>query len=66
MSDEEYIDTGGDQVIVRVHQDAHGERSGAPVEGTFWFLFAPRSRKITGLHMYASKEQALEAAGLRE
>ena len=66
MTGEEFIDTGGDQVIVRVHQKASGETSGAPVEADFWFVYTLRDKKVTSLDMYMSKAQALEAAGLSE
>jgi ketosteroid isomerase-like protein len=65
MTGEEYIDAGRGQVIARVHQAAHGEHSGVPVEADFWFVWTLHNAKITGLDMYMSKAQALEAAGLR-
>jgi ketosteroid isomerase-like protein len=66
MTGEEFIDMNCDQVLVRVHQKASGERSGVPVDAHFWFLYALRSEKVTRIDMYMSKAQALEAAGLRE
>ena len=66
MTGEEYIDAGRDQVIARVRQAAHGEHSGVPVEADFWFVWTLHNAKITGLDMYMSKAQALEAAGLPE
>jgi hypothetical protein len=63
MRGEEYIDAG-DQVIVRIAQKGHGGDSGVPVSGTFWFVLAVRNRKVVTLDMYATREEALEAAGL--
>jgi ketosteroid isomerase-like protein len=66
MTGEEYLETGGDQVIARVHQKAYGEQSGVPVEADFWFVWTLRNGKVTRLDMYMSKAQALKAAGLSE
>jgi ketosteroid isomerase-like protein len=62
---EEFIDAG-DRVIVRVHQRALGQSSGAPVEADFWFVHSLTGGKVTRLDMFASKGPALEAAGLSE
>jgi ketosteroid isomerase-like protein len=65
MRGEEFIDAG-DQVIVRVEQEGRGDDSGVPVTGTFWFVLGVRDRKMATLDMYATREEALEAAGLTE
>ena len=65
MKGEEYIDAG-DQVIVRVAQEGRGDDSGVPVTGTFWFVLGVRDRKIVSFDMYATRDEALEAAGLSE
>ena len=65
LSAEEFIDAD-DSVIVRVHQRARGQSSGAPVEADFWFVHTLSDGKITRLDMFASKGPALEAAGLSE
>jgi ketosteroid isomerase-like protein len=62
---EEFIDAG-DCVVVRNHQIARGEASGVPVESDFWFVYTIGRGKIVRQDMYASKAEALEAAGLRE
>ena len=62
---EEFINAG-DRVIVRVHQRATGQSSGAPVEADFWFVYTLSEGKATRLDMFASKAPALEAAGLSE
>jgi ketosteroid isomerase-like protein len=63
---EEFVDADPDRVIARIHQEAHGKHSGAPVEADFWFVYTLRNGKITGLDMYMEKRQAFEAAGLSE
>ena len=65
MKGEEFIDAG-DQVIVRVAQEGRGDDSGVPVTGTFWFVLGVGNRKVVSLDMYATRAEALEAAGLSE
>jgi ketosteroid isomerase-like protein len=65
MKGEEFIDAG-DQVIVRVAQEGRGDDSGVPVTGTFWFVLGLRDRKVVTFDMYATRDEALEAAGLSE
>jgi hypothetical protein len=43
-----------------------GEASGVSVEGAFWFVFEVHDARVTRLSFYVRKDQALEAAGLRE
>jgi ketosteroid isomerase-like protein len=62
---EEYTEAG-DHVIARVHQRGTGAQSGVPVEDRFWFLHTLRDGKLVRIGVHASKEQALEAAGLSE
>src|SRR5436190_11362517 len=45
---EEFIDAG-DRVIVRVHQRATGQSSGAPVEADFWFVHTLNDGRVTRL-----------------
>ena len=61
---EELIDANDHQVVVRVHQEAVGSQSGAPIEADFWFVHTLSDGKVTRLDMFASKAQAFEAAGL--
>ena len=62
---EEFLDSG-DRVVVRNHQIARGDTSGAPVESDFWYVYTIRGGKIIRQDFFASREEALEAAGLRE
>ena len=61
---EELIDANDHQVVVRVHQEAVGSQSGAPIEANFWFVYTLDDARVTRLDMFASKTQAFEAAGL--
>src|SRR3954453_24125254 len=63
---EELIDANERQVVVHVHQTATGSQSGAPIEGDFWFVHTLSDSKVTRLDMFASKDKALESAGLSE
>jgi uncharacterized protein len=65
MKAEEFIDAD-DHVVVRVAQEGRGSGSGAPVTATFWFVYCVRDGKAVTWDMYATGQQALEAAGLSE
>ena len=65
MKAEEFIDAG-DHVVVPVAPEGRGSGSGAPVTGRFWFVYCVRDGKAVTWDMYATGQQALEAAGLRE
>jgi ketosteroid isomerase-like protein len=62
---EEFLDAG-DRVVVRNHHIARGDTSGAPVESDFWYVYTIRGGKIIRQDFFASRDEALEAAGLRE
>ena len=67
MVAEEFIDAGGDQVLVFTREGGRGRGSGAEVEthptGHLWTL---RDGKAIRLQSYWERYEALEAAGLRE
>ena len=56
----------GDHVLVEVRLDAVGRVSGVPFDRTTWNVLAVRDGKIAAVRVYTTKEEALEAAGLRE
>jgi ketosteroid isomerase-like protein len=64
MKGEEFIDAG-DRVVARVAQEGRGDSSGVPVTATFWFVLGVRDQKVVTFDMYATREEALEAVGLR-
>jgi ketosteroid isomerase-like protein len=65
MRGEEFIDAG-DEVMVRIAQEARGDGSGVPVAATFWFVLGVREGKIATFDMYFTRDQAVDAAGLEE
>jgi len=62
---EEFIDAG-DFALARVRQIARGESSRISVEGEFWFVFEVRGTKVSKLSFYIKRDDALDAAGLRD
>ena len=57
---------GGEFVLVHVRGSGKGRGSGAPGELSFFHVFEFGDGKVRRLWGYASKEEALEAVGLRE
>jgi ketosteroid isomerase-like protein len=55
-----------EQVLVTGWMRARGQRGGVPVEQEFWILMRLRDGKVTRSAVYTDRNQALEAAGLRE
>jgi ketosteroid isomerase-like protein len=62
---EECIDAG-DDVFTSVLHSGRGKGSGAVVEWRHWHLWTVRSGKIIRWRIFATREQALDAAGLEE
>jgi ketosteroid isomerase-like protein len=62
---EEWIDAG-DQVIAMVRSYGRGRRSGVPVDMLEAHLWTVRDGKLRRLQAFATKAEALEAAGLSE
>jgi uncharacterized protein len=65
VANTEYIDAG-DAVIVVFRQSGTGRGSGVRVERDFFGVYELRESKVVRFRLYASREDALEAAGLRE
>ena len=65
MTTGEFIDAG-DRVVVEVFQRGMGKASGAVVEGRFWFVYTIVDAKVTRQDFFNSRDQAFEAAGLRQ
>jgi ketosteroid isomerase-like protein len=61
----EYIDAGNAVVLV-FRQSGTGRGSGVRVERDFFGLCDLRELKVVRFRLYESREEALEAAGLRE
>ncbi len=61
----EITEIGDDGVLVVAAHRARGRGSGVDVEGTFVWLYRLRDGKVTRVEGYGSRDEALEAAGLR-
>ena len=63
---EEVIFEAGEKVAVVVCNSGRGRVSGAPVEGRYYATCTVRDGQIVSGREYGTREQALEAAKLRE
>jgi ketosteroid isomerase-like protein len=59
----EYVDAG-DAVVVRVRIDAQGASSGASTGAEFVYVFRFRAQQVIAATTYATRAEALKAAGL--
>ena len=62
---EEFTEAG-DQVLAVVHLTGRGAGSGMEVDQRFFQIYTVRSGKITRMVEFVTRDEALEAAGLRE
>ena len=62
----EVIDAGGDTVFTAERFGGCAPLSGVEADSPNWTVFTIRDGKIASGHEYATREQALEAAGLSE
>jgi uncharacterized protein len=65
VANTEYIDAGA-AVIVVFRQTGTGRGSGVRVERDFFGVYELRDSKVVRFRLYASRDDALAAAGLRE
>jgi ketosteroid isomerase-like protein len=63
LSGEEFIDAG-DTIVVGVHQQALGPRSGAPVDMRYFQLWTFRGGSVIRIESIMERDDALAAAGL--
>jgi ketosteroid isomerase-like protein len=63
---EEVTELGDDRVFTETVLTARGKGSGVPVELRFWMVLWFAESKITRRQVSWTRDQALEAAGLRE
>jgi uncharacterized protein len=61
----DYIDAGS-AVVVVFRQRGTGRGSGVSVERDFFGVYDLRESKVVRFRMYESRDEALEAAGLRQ
>ena len=63
---EDFIDAGGDRVLVLVRFEGRGRTSGIPVEAFLGAqLITVQEGKLVRLATHADRQEAFEAAGLR-
>ena len=62
----EFIDAGQNLVIVVVAYRGRGVASGAPLDAVATWLYEMRDGRVCRARAFTTKQQALEAAGLRE
>jgi len=62
----ESLHDAGDQVVAIMYQHGRSKATGLPVDMHFGQVWTIRDGKQFHMQMYASPEEALEAAGLRE
>jgi ketosteroid isomerase-like protein len=65
-SDPEEVIPAGDAVFTTIHHRGRGKTSGVDVEMTNWQVFTLREGRIVRYRVFGSRDEALEAAGLRE
>ena len=63
---EEYIDAGGDRVLVLCWQRGFGSDSQVPVQMEYAQLCAVQDGLVRRMDVYSDRSEALEAVGLRE
>jgi ketosteroid isomerase-like protein len=61
----EYLDAG-ESVVIVFRQRGTGRGSGVQIERDFFGIYDLRESKVVRYRQYESREEALEAAGLRE
>jgi ketosteroid isomerase-like protein len=62
---EEVIDAG-DQVVVRFHESGRGKGSGVEIDQTVFHVLTVRDGEVVHWSAHFDRDEALEAAGLRE
>jgi ketosteroid isomerase-like protein len=65
LQPDRFLDAG-DRVVAFVRVHAEGGASGVPIELETTHVWTVRTGRITSVHAYRDRSQALEAAGLRE
>jgi ketosteroid isomerase-like protein len=63
---EDFIDAGGEEVVVFFHEVAKGRKSGIVVETDTGTINTVRNGKIVRVRSYMDRDEALRAAGLSD
>ena len=61
----EIIDAG-DKVVVAIRISGRGKGSGIDIDASWFHVLTPRDEKVARIEWYATRAEALEAAGLSE
>jgi len=64
IAGEEFLDAG-DSVVVHVNQQATGPESGVPVAMRYFQVWTLRGQSVIRIESISTREEALEAVGLR-
>jgi len=62
----EELKESGDSIVTGVRVTSRGKRSGVELDSRAWAHWVLRDSKIVYVYEYATRDEALEAAGLRE
>jgi ketosteroid isomerase-like protein len=65
-ADAELVEAGPDKVLIHQRHALRGRASGAEVELNYWVVVTFQEGRIVSEHWFADRDEALEAAGLRE
>jgi ketosteroid isomerase-like protein len=63
---EEVIFHADDRVVAVIHTSARGRGSRAPAEGRYCVVYRVRDGQVVSGREYTTREQALDAVGMRE
>lgn len=63
---EDFVDLGGDRVLILLRLTTRGKDSGARVEARPGWIFTIRNGLTVRIDAFLDREEALEAVGLRE
>jgi uncharacterized protein len=56
----------GNHVVLAARLTGRGKRSGVEIDARLWQVWTLRDRKVVRWRIFRTKQEALEAAGLRE
>ena len=62
----EFIEAPGDRVLTLTRQSGRGRESGVPIEVHTFHVWTIRDGQVSKMELFRHRDDALEAAGLRE
>jgi ketosteroid isomerase-like protein len=66
MEAKEFIDAGGDELVVQLERHGRSRRRGLDFEGDWYWVYTMRQGRVVRIREFDTRQQALEAVGLRE